>query len=189
MARWEAEVLVPEADEGRTVLVCRRLNPARRRAWSRGGRRRGQRRGRHGGNPPLGPAALPGSLRASGRQLVDGALLLAWIVLTAGEFRHRTSVTTLLGQPRPLRVVPARLAAALTGIAVAMPGAIRPGANRGRVTMTRIASIPWPSAPRAHAYHHPGTAHSTLPALGSATISAALRASRPELGSHTVSVS
>ena len=74
----------------------------------------------HGGNPPLSPAALPDLLRSSGGQLVDGALLLAWIVLSAGEFRHRTSVTTFLGQPRRLRVVSAKLAAAaLTGIASA----------------------------------------------------------------------
>jgi len=75
----------------------------------------------HGGNPPLSPAALPGLLRGSGGQLVDGAVLLAWIVLSAGEFRHRTSVTTFLGQPRRLRVVAAKLAAAaLTGAAVGL---------------------------------------------------------------------
>ena len=75
----------------------------------------------HGGNPPLSPVALPDLLRASGGQLVDGAVLLAWIVLSAGEFRHRTSVTTFLGQPRRLRVVSAKLAAAaLTGVAVGL---------------------------------------------------------------------
>jgi len=75
----------------------------------------------HGGNPPLSPVALPDLLRASGGQLVDGAVLLAWIVLSAGEFRHRTSVTTFLGQPRRLRVVSAKLAAAaLTGAAVGL---------------------------------------------------------------------
>jgi ABC-2 type transport system permease protein len=75
----------------------------------------------HGGNPPLSAAALPDLLRASGGQLVDGAVLLAWIVLSAGEFRHRTSVTTFLGQPRRLRVVSAKLAAAaLTGIVVGL---------------------------------------------------------------------
>ena len=75
----------------------------------------------HGGNPALSPAALPDLLRASGGQLVDGAVLLTWIVLSAGEFRHRTSVTTFLGQPRRLRVVAAKLAAAaLTGAAAGL---------------------------------------------------------------------
>jgi ABC-2 type transport system permease protein len=75
----------------------------------------------HGGNPPLSPAALPDLLRASGGQLADGAVLLTCIVLSAGEFRHRTAVTTFLGQPRRLRVVSAKLAtAALTGIAVGL---------------------------------------------------------------------
>jgi ABC-2 type transport system permease protein len=75
----------------------------------------------HSGDPQLSPAALPGLLRASGGQIVDGAVLLCWIVLSAGEFRHRTSVTTFLGEPRRLRVVSAKLvAAALTGIAVGL---------------------------------------------------------------------
>jgi ABC-2 type transport system permease protein len=75
----------------------------------------------HGGNPPLAPAALPDLLRASGGQIVNGAVLLTWIVLSAGEFRHHTSVTTFLGQPRRLRVVSAKLAAAvLTGAAVGL---------------------------------------------------------------------
>jgi ABC-2 type transport system permease protein len=74
----------------------------------------------HGGTH-MSPAALPGLLRGSGGQLIDGAVLLAWIVLAAGEFRHRTSVTTFLGQPRRLRVVAAKLAAAaLTGAAVGL---------------------------------------------------------------------
>jgi hypothetical protein len=110
-------------------------------------------------------------------------LLLAWIVLTAGEFRHRTSVTTLLGQPRRMRVVPARLAAALTGCHQARrkPRPRHHDANRERslavgTESTRISPI--------RAQHT-----APFPALGSATISAALRASRPELGSHTVSVS
>ena len=74
-----------------------------------------------GGDTHLAPAALPGLLRASGGQLVDGAVLLAWIVLSAGEFRHRTSVTTFLGEPNRLRIVSAKLiAAALTGAAVGL---------------------------------------------------------------------
>ena len=75
----------------------------------------------HGGNPHLSPAALPGLLRASGGQIVDGAVLLAWIVLSAGEFRHRTSVTTFLSEPNRLRIVAAKLiCAALTGAAVGL---------------------------------------------------------------------
>ncbi len=75
----------------------------------------------HGANTHLSPAALPGLLRASGGQIVDGAVLLAWIVLSAGEFRHRTSVTTFLGEPRRLRIAAAKLvSAALTGVAVGL---------------------------------------------------------------------
>jgi hypothetical protein len=75
----------------------------------------------HGGDTHLSPAALPGLLRASGGQIVDGAVLLAWIVLSAGEFRHRTSVTTFLGEPNRLRIVSAKLlSAALTGAAVGL---------------------------------------------------------------------
>ena len=73
------------------------------------------------GTPPLSVAWLPDLLRGSGGQLVDGAVLLAWIILSAGEFRHRTSVTTFLGEPRRLRVVSAKLAAAaLTGVTVGL---------------------------------------------------------------------
>jgi hypothetical protein len=75
----------------------------------------------HGGDPHLSPATLPGLLRGSGGQLVDGAVLLCWIVLSAGEFRHRTSVTTFLGEPLRLRIVSAKLiTAALTGAAVGL---------------------------------------------------------------------
>jgi ABC-2 type transport system permease protein len=75
----------------------------------------------HGGTPSLSPAMLPDLLRASGGQIVDGAVLLAWIVLSAGEFQHCTSVTTFLAEPNRLRVVSAKLtAAALTGVAVGL---------------------------------------------------------------------
>ena len=72
-------------------------------------------------SPHLSPAALPGLLRGSGGQIVDGAVLLCWIVLSAGEFRHRTAVTTFLAEPNRLRIVSAKLiAAALTGAAVGL---------------------------------------------------------------------
>src|SRR5258707_6061653 len=72
-------------------------------------------------SPHLSPAALPALLRGSGGQLLDGAVLLCWIVLSAGEFRHRTAVTTFLAEPNRLRVLSAQLiAAALTGAAVGL---------------------------------------------------------------------
>lgn len=78
----------------------------------------------HGGNPRLSADMLPDLLRGSGGQLVNGAVLLTWIVLSAGEFRHRTSVPTFLAEPRRLRVVTAKfVAAALTGLVVGLAAA------------------------------------------------------------------
>src|SRR5712691_6332277 len=98
----------------------------------------------HGGNPPLSPGVLPGLLRASGGQLVDGAVLLAWIVLSAGEFRHRTSVTTFLGQPRRLRVVSAKLAAAaLTGAAAGLLAEALSAATSAAVLSAHHVPLHW----------------------------------------------
>src|SRR5437762_9957259 len=98
----------------------------------------------HGGTPPLSPAALPDLLRSSGGQLVDGAVLLAWIVLSAGEFRHRTSVTTFLGQPRRLRVVSAKLAAAaLTGAAVGLLAEALSAATSAAVLSAHHVPLAW----------------------------------------------
>src|SRR2546429_623264 len=58
-------------------------------------------------SPHLSPAALPALLRGSGGQLLDGAVLLCWIGLSAGDFRHRTAVTTFLAEPNRLRIVAA----------------------------------------------------------------------------------
>ncbi|MGN6172963.1 MAG: hypothetical protein ACTHPS_08430 [Streptosporangiaceae bacterium] len=106
----------------------------------------------HGGNPPLSPAALPDLLRSSGGQLVDGAVLLAWIVLSAGEFRHRTSVTAFLGQPRRLRVVSAKLgAAALTGAAVGLLAEALSAATSAAVLSAHHVPLHWaqPGVPGA----------------------------------------
>jgi ABC-2 type transport system permease protein len=98
----------------------------------------------HGGSPPLTPAALPGLLRASGGQLVDGAVLLTWIILSAGEFRHRTSVTTFLGQPRRLRVVSAKLAAAaLTGVTVGLLAEALSAASSAAVLSSHHLPLRW----------------------------------------------
>src|SRR5712691_10691547 len=98
----------------------------------------------HGGNPPLSPGVLPGLLRASGGQLVDGAVLLAWIVLSAGEFRHRTSVTTFLGEPNRLRIVSAKLiAAALTGAAVGLLAEALGAATAAAVLSAHHVPLAW----------------------------------------------
>lgn len=101
----------------------------------------------HGGTPPLSAAALPDLLRASGGQIVDGAVLLAWIVLSAGEFRHHTSVTTFLGQPRRLRVVSAKLiAAALTGVAVGLLAEALSAATSAAALSAHHVPLAWDQA-------------------------------------------
>ena len=98
----------------------------------------------HDANPHLSPAALPGLLRASGGQLVDGAVLLAWIVLSAGEFRHRTSVTTFLGEPNRLRIVSAKLiAAVLTGAAVGLLAEVLGAATAAAVLSAHHVPLAW----------------------------------------------
>ena len=98
----------------------------------------------HGGNAHLSPGVLPGLLRASGGQLVDGAVLLAWIVLSAGEFRHRTSVTTFLGEPNRLRIVSAKLiAAALTGAAVGLLAEVLGAATAAAVLSAHHVPLAW----------------------------------------------
>jgi ABC-2 type transport system permease protein len=59
----------------------------------------------------LRPADLTNLLRAP-VQLTGGALLLVGLLASAGEFRHRTVLTTRLAQPRARRVL---AAIALTG--------------------------------------------------------------------------
>ena len=83
-------------------------------------------------------------MRASGGQLLDRAVLLAWIVLSAGEFRHRTSVTTFLGQPRRLRVVSAKLAAAaLTGVAAGLLAEALSAATSTAVLSAHHVPLAW----------------------------------------------
>src|SRR5262249_35100799 len=98
----------------------------------------------HDGNPHLSPAALPGLLRASGGQLVDGAVLLAWIVLSAGEVRHRTAVTALLAEPNRLRIGPANLiAAALTGAAVGLAAEALSAATSAAALSAHHVPLAW----------------------------------------------
>ncbi|HEU4542882.1 MAG TPA: hypothetical protein VFR23_17265 [Jiangellaceae bacterium] len=67
---------------------------------------------------PLNPASLSGMLAAPSK-LAGGGVLLIGLLLAGGEFRHRTVYTTRLAEPRPLRVLAAKLVAtALTGLAV-----------------------------------------------------------------------
>ncbi len=100
----------------------------------------------HDGNPPLSAGWLPDLMRGSGGQLVDGAVLLTWIILSAGEFRHRTSVTTFLGEPRRVRIVSAKLvAAALTGVAVGLTAEVLSAITSAVVLSTHHVPLHWAS--------------------------------------------
>ena len=57
---------------------------------------------------PLQPADLAGALRAP-VALAGGAVLLVGLLSAAGEFRHHTVLTTRLGEPRPTRILLAKL--------------------------------------------------------------------------------
>lgn len=68
--------------------------------------------------PPLAPENLADMLAAPS-WLAGGAVLLIGLLASAGEFRHRTVYTTRLAEPRPLRVLAAKLAAmTVIGLAV-----------------------------------------------------------------------
>lgn len=60
------------------------------------------------GNAELVASDLADLLAAPAR-LTGGAVLLLGLLLTAGEFRHRTVLTTRLAEPRPLRTLVAKL--------------------------------------------------------------------------------
>ncbi len=85
----------------------------------------------HGGNPPLSAGWLPELMR---------------VILTAGEFRHRTSVTTFLTEPRRLRVVTAKLAAAaVTGAAVGLVAQVLSAVTSAIVLSTHHVPLDWTS--------------------------------------------
>jgi ABC-2 type transport system permease protein len=68
--------------------------------------------------PDLSPAALADLLRAPA-ELAGGAALLVGLLAAAGEFRHRTVLTTRLVEPRQGRVLTAKLlAVAIIGLAL-----------------------------------------------------------------------
>ena len=97
-----------------------------------------------GDNPPLSAAWLPELMRGSGGKFVNGAVLLTCIILTASEFRHRTSVTTFLGEPRRLRVVSAKLAAAaLTGVVVGLAAQTLSAVTSTIVLSTHQVPLHW----------------------------------------------
>jgi ABC-2 type transport system permease protein len=101
----------------------------------------------HGGNPPLSAAWLPELMRGSGGKFVNGAVALTAIILTAGEFRHRTSVTTFLAEPRRLRAVRAKLAAAaLTGVVVGLLAEVLSAVTAAVVLSTHGTPLHWTSA-------------------------------------------
>jgi ABC-2 type transport system permease protein len=68
--------------------------------------------------PPLVPESLADMLVAPSR-LAGGAVLIIGLLASAGEFRHRTVYTTRLAEPRPLRVLAAKLTAmTVIGLAI-----------------------------------------------------------------------
>jgi ABC-2 type transport system permease protein len=72
------------------------------------------------GQPELVPDALSGFVRGPGR-LVGGAALLLGLLLSTGEYRHRTILTTRLALPRPAPVVLGKATAAvIAGIVLAV---------------------------------------------------------------------
>jgi len=73
-------------------------------------------------------------------------------VLSAGEFRHRTAVTTFLGEPDRLRVVSAKLiAAALTGAAAGLLAEALSAATSAVVLSAHHVPLDWaqPGVPGA----------------------------------------
>jgi hypothetical protein len=72
------------------------------------------------GQPELVPSVLGDLARTTG-QLTGGAALLLGLLLTTAEYRHRTALTTRLGQPGVTRLVAAKAtAAALAGAGLAL---------------------------------------------------------------------
>jgi len=70
------------------------------------------------GVPELTPAGLAEMVRAPA-SLAGGAVLLVGLLSAAGEFRHRTVLTTRLVEPRQLRVFSAKmLAAGVVGLVI-----------------------------------------------------------------------
>jgi ABC-2 type transport system permease protein len=71
------------------------------------------------GQPPAVPAVLGDLVRFPGR-LVGGMALLFGLMLSTGEYRHRTALTTRLAQPHASKVVLSKMiAAAAAAIACA----------------------------------------------------------------------
>lgn len=70
------------------------------------------------GQPALEPSTLIDMVRGPGR-LIGGVALLLGLLLTTGEYRHGTVLTTRTAQPDPVRTVLGKAAAAAIAGAVA----------------------------------------------------------------------
>jgi hypothetical protein len=87
------------------------------------------------GVPELTPAGLAEMVRAPA-SLAGGAVLLVGLLSAAGEFRHRTVLTTRLVEPRQLRVFGAKmLAAGAFGLLIGVVIEVISGAG-GAVALT-----------------------------------------------------
>jgi hypothetical protein len=90
--------------------------------------------------PPLAPSSLTDILR-SPSPVADKAVLILGLLGTAGEFRHRTIVTTHLAEPRRLRVLAAKLLAyAAVGAALGVVAVVAAGVTG--VTVLHLHGVP-----------------------------------------------
>lgn len=74
------------------------------------------------GDPPRGSAAQVAHVLGQPSAVVSMAMFILGVLVVAGEYRHRTMLTTFLAEPRRLRVIVAKLVT-VAGIGAALAAA------------------------------------------------------------------